>query len=89
MKYVLAIIAGASICAAVPASAGEVGVGVGVGPVGAGAGTAPRILNIVGSQGCAARHPGERRVSVFGGCARQGLGRGARQRFRRSGSGLA
>jgi hypothetical protein len=36
MKYVLAIIAAASICAAVPASAEDVGVGVGVGPVGAG-----------------------------------------------------
>ena len=36
MKYVLAIIAAASICAAVPASSEEVGVGVGVGPVGAG-----------------------------------------------------
>ena len=36
MKYVLAIIAAASICAAMPASAEEVGVGVGVGPVGAG-----------------------------------------------------
>jgi len=36
MKYVLAIIAAASLCAAIPASAEEVGVGVGVGPVGAG-----------------------------------------------------
>ena len=36
MKYVLAIIAAASICAAIPASAEEVGVVVGVGPVGAG-----------------------------------------------------
>ena len=36
MKYVLAIIAAASICAAVPASADDVAVGVGVGPVGAG-----------------------------------------------------
>jgi hypothetical protein len=33
MKYVLAIIAAASICAAIPASAEEVGVGVGVGPL--------------------------------------------------------
>ena len=32
----MAIIAAASICAAVPASAEDVGVGVGVGPVGAG-----------------------------------------------------
>ena len=36
MKYVMAIVAAASICAAVPASAEEVGVGVGVGPAGAG-----------------------------------------------------
>jgi hypothetical protein len=36
MKYVLAIIAATSICAAIPASAEQVGVGVGVGPVGAG-----------------------------------------------------
>ena len=36
MKYVLAIIAATSMCAAIPASAEEVGVGVGVGPVGAG-----------------------------------------------------
>jgi hypothetical protein len=36
MKYALAIIAVAGLCAAVPASAEEVGVGVGVGPVGAG-----------------------------------------------------
>ena len=36
MKYVLAMVAAASICAAVPASAEEVGVGVGVGPAGAG-----------------------------------------------------
>ena len=37
MKYVLAIVAAASICAAMPASAEDVGVGVGVGPgVGAG-----------------------------------------------------
>jgi hypothetical protein len=36
MKYILAIVAAASICAAVPASAEDVGVGVGVGPVGAG-----------------------------------------------------
>jgi hypothetical protein len=37
MKYILVIVAAASICAAVPASAEEVGVGVGVTPgVGAG-----------------------------------------------------
>ena len=37
MKYVLAVVAAASICAAVPASAEDVGVGVGVKPgVGAG-----------------------------------------------------
>ncbi|MDB5604089.1 MAG: hypothetical protein JWP25_989 [Bradyrhizobium sp.] len=36
MKYMLAIVAAASMCAAVPASAEDVGVGVGVGPVGAG-----------------------------------------------------
>ena len=36
MKYVMAIVAAASICAAVPATAEEVGVGVGVGPAGAG-----------------------------------------------------
>src|ERR1700728_4556148 len=36
MKYMLAIVAAASFCAAVPASAEDVGVGVGVGPVGAG-----------------------------------------------------
>jgi hypothetical protein len=36
MKYVLAIVAATSICAAMPASAEDVGVGVGVGPVGAG-----------------------------------------------------
>jgi hypothetical protein len=36
MKYALAIIAATSLCAAVPASAEDVGVGVGVGPVGAG-----------------------------------------------------
>jgi hypothetical protein len=36
MKYVLAILTAASICAGVPASAEEVGVGVGVGPAGAG-----------------------------------------------------
>src|SRR5258706_7669657 len=36
MKYALAIIAAASLGAAVPASAEDVGVGVGVGPVGAG-----------------------------------------------------
>ena len=32
MKYVLAVVAAASICAAVPASAEDVGVGVGVKP---------------------------------------------------------
>ena len=36
MKYAVVIIAAASLCAAVPASAEDVGVGVGVGPVGAG-----------------------------------------------------
>jgi hypothetical protein len=37
MKYALVIVGAASICAAMPASAGEVGVGVGVTPgVGAG-----------------------------------------------------
>jgi hypothetical protein len=36
MKYVLAIAAAASIWAAVPASAEDVGVGVGVGPAGPG-----------------------------------------------------
>ena len=36
MKYVLAIVAAASICAAMPASAEDVGVGVRAGPVGAG-----------------------------------------------------
>ena len=36
MKYVLAIAAAASIWAAIPASAEEVGVGVGVGPAGPG-----------------------------------------------------
>jgi hypothetical protein len=36
MKYVLGLAVAAAMCAAVPASADEVGVGVGVGPVGAG-----------------------------------------------------
>ena len=36
MKYLLAIVAAASICAAVPASAEDVGVGVRANPVGAG-----------------------------------------------------
>jgi hypothetical protein len=36
MKYVMAIMAAASIFSTVPASAEEVGVGVGVGPAGAG-----------------------------------------------------
>ena len=36
MKYILAIVGAASICAAVPASAEDVGIGVKAGPVGAG-----------------------------------------------------
>ena len=36
MRYVLAIVAAASLSGAVPATAEEVGVGVGVGPAGAG-----------------------------------------------------
>jgi hypothetical protein len=36
MKYVLAIVAAASIWVAIPASAEELGVGVGVGPAGPG-----------------------------------------------------